>query len=303
LLFLIQVLNGVQFGLLLFLLAAGLTLILGIMNFVNLAHGSLFMVGAYIASEVSLKGGSFVAALMVSIAAVALLGIFLDRIIFQKLYLRDHLDQVLATFGLVLIANEGVRFIWGPSPRQLAAPDLLSGPIEILGIAYPAYRLAIILASLAVALFLYILINRTRVGILIRAGASNPQMIAALGINVDLLKTGVIALGAGLAALAGVMAGPISAVQSGMGEPILILAMVVIVIGGIGSIRGAFYAALFVGVIDTLGRVYIPMLLREVMERSLAQPAGAAIASIAIYMLLAIVLAVRPQGLFPVRHG
>ena len=302
-LFLIQALNGLQLGLLLFLLAAGLTLVFGIMNFVNLAHGSLYMMGAYIAAAVFNASDSFVLAGVVAVPATMLLGMIVERVALSRLYQRDHLDQVMATFGLILFFNELVRIIWGPAAVYMNAPEALSGSVMLFGIGYPSYRFAIIAVGLLVGAGLYWLIHKTRLGMLIRAGASKPDMVAALGVNISLLNTLVFGLGAGLAGLAGWMAGPILSVQSGMGEPILILTLVVIVTGGIGSIRGAFYGAILVGVVDTIGRAFLPALLREVVERSLAQAAGPAIASILIYLLMAVVLAVRPQGLFPVKHG
>ncbi len=302
-LFLIQALNGLQLGLLLFLLAAGLTLVFGIMNFVNLAHGSLYMMGAYVAAAVFNASDSFVLAGVVAVPATMLLGMIVERVALSRLYQRDHLDQVMATFGLILFFNELVRIIWGPAAVYMNAPEALSGSVMLFGIGYPSYRFAIIAVGLLVGAGLYWLIHKTRLGMLIRAGASKPDMVAALGVNISLLNTLVFGLGAGLAGLAGWMAGPILSVQSGMGEPILILTLVVIVTGGIGSIRGAFYGAILVGVVDTIGRAFLPALLREVVERSLAQAAGPAIASILIYLLMAVVLAVRPQGLFPVKHG
>jgi len=302
-LFLTQALNGLQFGVLLFLLAAGLTLVFGIMNFVNLAHGSLYMMGAYFAAAVFGRTESFLLAAAVAIPGTLLLGIVVERIALMHLYRRDHLDQVLATFGLILFFNELVRIIWGPSSLYMNTPAWLSGTVSLFGLNYPAYRFAIITVGLAVGVALYVLIHRTRVGMLIRAGATHPEIVAALGVNVRLLNTLVFGLGAALAGLAGLMAGPIVSVQSGMGEPILILTLVVIVTGGVGSIRGAFYGALIVGIVDTIGRAFLPTLLREFLERSIAQAAGPAIASMLIYVLMAVVLAFRPQGLFPVRHG
>ncbi len=302
-LFVTQALNGLQFGILLFLLAAGLTLVFGIMNFVNLAHGSLYMMGAYFAAAVFNASGSFVLAGIVAVPATMLLGMLVERLALRRLYERDHLDQVLATFGLILFFNELVRIIWGPSSVYMNAPEALSGTVMLLGFGYPSYRFAIIAAGLLVGAGLYWMIHRTRIGMLIRAGATKPEMVGALGVNIALLNTLVFGLGAGLAGLAGWMAGPILSVQSGMGEPILILTLVVIVTGGIGSIRGAFYGAILVGVVDTIGRAFLPTLLREFLERSIAQAAGPAIASLLIYLLMAVVLAVRPQGLFPVKHG
>ncbi len=298
-----QVLNGLQLGILLFLLAAGLTLVFGIMNFVNLAHGSLYMMGAYFAAAAFAGTGSFLLAAAIAIAATMLLGLAIERLALTPLYARDHLDQVLATFGLILVFNEIVRFVWGPSSIYMNAPDALAGQVALFGLSYPSYRFAIIAVGLAVAAGLYWMINKTRLGMLIRAGASNAEMVSALGVDIRLLNSMVFSAGAGLAGLAGLMAGPILSVQPGMGEPVLILTLVVIVTGGIGSIRGAFYGALIVGLVDTIGRAFLPVILQSLVERSVAQAAGPAIASMLIYLLMALVLALRPQGLFPVRHG
>jgi branched-chain amino acid transport system permease protein len=303
-LLLTQLLNGIQLGVLLFLLASGLTLVFGIMSFVNLAHGSLYMMGAYFAAAgFNAFGGSFFAAALVAIPGTLLLGLAIERLLLTTLYRRDHLDQVLATFGLILFFNELVRAIWGPASVYMNVPEALSGTITLFGLPYPSYRFAIIAVGLGVGLGLYLLIHRTRVGMLIRAGASNAEMVSALGVNIKGLNSAVFAIGAGLAGLAGLMAGPIVSVQSGMGEPILILTLVVIVTGGIGSIRGAFYGALIVGIVDTVGRIFLPLVLREFLERSVAQAAGPAIASMLIYLLMAAVLALKPEGLFPVKHG
>jgi len=302
-LFLTQVLNGLQLGVLLFLLAAGLTLVFGIMNFVNLAHGSLYMMGAYFGAAAFAATGSFIAAGAIAIVGTLALGFAIERVALMRLYARDHLDQVLATFGLILVFNEVVRYVWGPSSIYMNAPEALSGQVTLFGLSYPSYRFAIIAAGLTVAAGLYLLINKTRLGMLIRAGASNAEMVSALGVDIKFLNTMVFAMGAGLAGLAGLMAGPILSVQPGMGEPVLILTLVVIVTGGIGSIRGAFYGALIVGLVDTVGRAFLPILLQMTIERSIAQAAGPAIASMLIYLLMAVVLALRPQGLFPVRHG
>jgi branched-chain amino acid transport system permease protein len=298
-----QLLNGLQLGVLLFLLSAGLTLVLGIMNFVNLTHGSLYMMGAFFAAAAyNAFGESFLAAVLVAVPATFVVGMVIERIALSMLYERDHLDQVLATFGLILFFNEIARTIWGPSPVYLNVPEALAGTIDLFGVPYPSYRFAIIAVGLVVGTGLFVLIHRTRLGMLIRAGASNPTMLSALGTNVARVNSLVFGLGAALAGLAAVMAGPIVSVQVGMGEPILILTLVVIVTGGIGSIRGAFYGALIVGTVDTMGRAFLPMMLREFMERSVAQAVGPALASVMIYLLMAVVLAVRPQGLFPVRH-
>ncbi len=303
LLLLEQVLNGLQLGVMLFLLAAGLTLVLGIMNLVNLAHGSLYMVGAFVAASVARVSDSFLLGLVVALPVTALVGMAVEVLALRRLYQRDHLDQVLATFGLILFFNELVRIVWGPRALFLDVPDALAYTVEIIpGAPYPAYRLAIIAVGLLVALFLYLLNSRTRLGMLIRAGASNRDMVAALGVNIKALYTLVFGIGAMLAALAGVMAGPIYAVEVGMGEDILILTFVVIVIGGIGSTRGAFVGALLVGLVDTLGRAFLPATFKLFMAPATADGVGAALASMAIYILMAAVLIWRPRGLFPA-HG
>ena len=301
LLFLEQCLNGLQFGLLLFLLAAGLTLVFGIMDLVNLAHGSLYMVGAYFASTFVAWTGSFVAGALIALGATLVTGIVVEMIALRPLYGRDHLDHVLGTFGLILFFNELVRIVWGPAGRTLRLPAFLETSFEILpGVQYPTYRIAIIITALAVALFLYILVMRTRLGMLIRAGASNREMAGALGVNIKLLYTLVFGLGATLAGLAGLMQAPILTVQIGMGENILILAFVVIIIGGIGSIRGAFIAAVLVGLIDTIGRAFLPDLLRLMLSSRGASTVAPALSSMLIYLLMTVVLVLRPEGLFPV---
>jgi branched-chain amino acid transport system permease protein len=295
-----QCLNGLQIGLLLFLLAAGLTLVFGIMDLVNLAHGSLYMMGAYFAATFTSLTGSFVLGALLALPAALLLGVAVEVLALRTLYSRDHLDHVLATFGLILFFNELVRLVWGPAGRTIPLPDFLSTAVEIFpGVPYSSYRLAIIVVGLLVALLLYVLVQRTRLGMLIRAGASNREMIGALGIDIKLLYTLVFGLGAALAALAGLMAAPILTVQIGMGEAILIQAFVVIVIGGIGSIRGAFVAAILVGLIDTVGRAFLPDLLKLVLSPTAASTAAPALSSMLMYLLMALVLVVRPAGLFP----
>jgi len=298
-----QILNGLQFGLLLFLLAAGLTLVFGIMDFVNLAHGSLYMMGAYFAATFVAWTGNFLLGAALALGATLLLGIVLEYTALRHLYGRDHLDHVLATFGLILFFNEAVRLIWGPAGLSLPLPSWLLVSVPILpGITYSGYRLALITVTLAVALGLYFLVMRTRIGMLIRAGASNREMVGALGVNIKLLYTLVFGLGAALAGLAGLMQAPILTVQIGMGENILILAFVVTVIGGIGSIRGAFIGALFVGMVDTLGRSYFPDILRMLLSQNAASTAAPALSSMLIYLLMAVVLVVKPEGLFSPGH-
>ena len=297
-----QCLNGLQLGILLFLLAAGLTLVFGIMDLVNLAHGSLYMMGAYFAATFAGWTESFLLGALLALPAALLLGILVEVVALRTLYSRDHLDQVLATFGLILFFNELARIVWGPAGLDLPLPAFLETSVEILpGVPYPAYRVAIIVVGLAVAGGLYALVSHTRVGMLIRAGASNREMAGALGVDIQLLYTLVFGLGTVLAALAGLMAAPILTVQVGMGESILILAFVVIVIGGIGSIRGAFVAAVLVGLIDTVGRAFLADLLRLFLANQAAETAGPALSSMLIYILMAAILAIRPQGLFPPR--
>ena len=303
LLFVEQVLNGLQLGVMLFLMASGLTLVFGIMGLINLAHGSLYMIGAYVAATVTALTGSFLIGLAVALPAAAAVGAVIELGIMRRLYARDHLDQVLATFGLILFFNELMVLLWGRQPLFMNVPDMLSGTVEILpGAPYPLYRLVIIAVGLLVALGLWLLITRTRLGMRIRAGASDRETADALGVNIGLLYTAVFALGALLAALAGAMAGPILAVEAGMGESILILTFVVVVIGGIGSVRGALAGALLVGMVDTLGRAFLPDLLRMAFDQSTADGAGASLAAMSVYILMAAVLVWRPKGLFPA-HG
>src|SRR5215204_68847 len=298
--FIEQCLNGLQLGMMLFLLAAGLTLIFGIMDLVNLAHGSLYMVGAYFAATFVAWTDNFLFGAALALAATLVVGMAVEVVAMRRLYGRDHLDHVLGTFGLILFFNELVRLLWGPAGMTLSLPAWLNVAVPLLpDLYYPLYRIVIIAATVMVALFLYVLVMRTRLGMLIRAGASNREMVGALGINITLLYTLVFGLGAALAGLAGLMQAPILTVQIGMGENILIVAFVVIVIGGIGSIRGAFLAAIFVGMIDTLGRAFLPDLLRMMLSSSAASTAAPALSSMLIYLLMAIVLVVRPEGLFP----
>jgi branched-chain amino acid transport system permease protein len=298
--FIEQCLNGIQLGMLLFMLAAGLTLIFGIMDLVNLAHGSLYMLGAYFAATFAEWTDSFVFGAVLALLAAAIVGMALEVVAIRKLYGRSHLDHVLGTFGLLLFFNELVRLIWGPAGLTLSLPSEMLNAVQILpGLYYPLYRLVIIAVTLVVALLLYFVIMRTRLGMLIRAGASNREMVGALGINIKLLYTLVFGLGAALAGFAGLMQAPILTVQIGMGENILIAAFVVVTIGGIGSIRGAFVASLLVGLADTIGRTFVPDLLHAFLSESASSSLGRALSSMMIYVVMALVLIVRPEGLFP----
>ncbi len=299
-LFIEQLLNGLQFGVMLFLMAAGLTLIFGVMGLINLAHGSLYMVGAFACAAVAAWTGSFWLGLIASLAAAAAAGAIVELVVIRRLYGRDHLDQVLATFALILIFSVGTRWPFGSFPLYLDVPALLQGTVPLPGGSrYQLYRLAIIGVGIAVAVGLYLLISKTRLGMRIRAGESDREMIGALGVDVATLYTLVFALGAALAGLAGAMVGAIQSVQVGMGEPVLILAFVVIVIGGIGSIRGALIGAVLVGVTDTMGRFLLPQMLMLFLPPSQAALVGGAVASMLIYVLMAVVLALKPRGLFP----
>ncbi|MBW8269248.1 branched-chain amino acid ABC transporter permease [Caldovatus aquaticus] len=303
-LLLVQALNGLQFGVLLFLVAAGLTLVFGVMDFINLAHGVQYMLGAYFGATLAAATGSFWLGLLLALPAALAAGLALELLVFRHLYGRDHLAQVLATFGVILFLNEGVKLAWGAAPLQMPVPPLLEGGVALMpGLQYPVYRLAILAAGLATALLLWVLVDRTRAGMLVRAGATHPDIVAALGVDIRRLFLLVFAFGAMLAGFAGAMAAPVLSVEPGMGDAPLILAFVVIVIGGIGSIRGAFVASLLVGLMDTLGRAALPDLLRLFLAPSPARQAGAAIASMLVYILMAAVLAVRPAGLFPARAG
>ncbi|HUN70348.1 MAG TPA: branched-chain amino acid ABC transporter permease [Burkholderiales bacterium] len=297
-----QTLNGLQLGVTLFLLAAGLTLVFGIMNLVNLAHGALYMVGAYLTTYFYQSTGSFVLAVALGFCGTLVVGIVTELVALRTLYERDHLDQVLATFGLILFFNELIAILWGRAAIYSTIPEYLSGHVDIVGnLRYPVYRLLIIGVGIAVAVLLWLVVSRTRLGMLIRAGASNRDMVAALGVDIRRLYTIVFGFGAALAGLAGLLAGPIYAVQPGMGEMILIQVFVVIVIGGIGSIRGAFAGALIVGMADTMGRAFLKPALSAVISPAAGDAAGPALASMLIYLLMAAVLAFRPEGLFPSR--
>ena len=301
-LLLVQILNGLQLGVLLFLISAGLTLVFGVMGFINLAHGALYMVGAYLAVGMIGWTGNFFAGTGLAILAILALGLTLEVLLFRHLYRRDHLDQVLATFGLILILSELVKIVFGSAPLTVWLPESLSGTIVLSqGLLYPVYRLVLIGAGVAVALLLYGLVQHSRAGMLLRAGASNPDMVSALGVNIGRLFALVFGFGAMLAGFAGIMAVPIFSAEPGMGDTLLILAFVVIVIGGIGSIRGAFLAALLVGLVDTLGRSFATDLLKLMLDASSANQVGPALSSMAVYVLMAAILAFRPEGLFPAR--
>ncbi|KZK82442.1 High-affinity branched-chain amino acid transport system permease protein LivH [Pseudovibrio sp. Ad46] len=294
-----QVLNGLQFGLTLFLMAAGLTLVFGVMGLINLAHGSLYMVGAFCCAWITQQTGSFWLGLGGGVLGAAAAGALIEMLVIRRLYDRDHLDQVLATFALILIFSEGTRMVFGSMPLYLNIPAALGGTMALPGVeAYPVYRLFIILAALAVALLLYLLISKTRLGMRIRAGESDREMIAALGVDIKTLYTIVFALGAAIAGLSGALVGALRSVQVGMGEPVLILAFVVIVIGGIGSIKGALIGSILIGLVDTLGRIFLPVILKFFMENASANSVGAALSSMLIYLMMAGILAVKPKGLF-----
>ncbi|MCY4591019.1 MAG: branched-chain amino acid ABC transporter permease [Alphaproteobacteria bacterium] len=298
----IQLLNGLQLGVLLFLLASGLTLIFGIMDFVNLAHGSLYMVGAYFCATLTHLTGSFVLAIVLALPATALVGLAVEVIVVRHLYARDHLDHVLATFGLILCFDAAVHYLWGPEGMAIPLPAVLDSQTELVaGIVFPTFRLLIIASGLVIAAGLWLVMTRTRIGMLVRAGASNRRMVAALGINIEILFALVFAVGAALAGLAGMLISPITEASIGMGNEIIIIAFVVIIIGGIGSIKGAFIAALAVGMIDTMGRAFLDTLMKLVMSNQNAETAAPALSAMMIYILMAGILAFRPQGLFPPR--
>ena len=301
-LFLEQAFNGFQAGITLFLIAARLTLILGIMDFVFLAHGSQVMIGAYAAASLTALTQNFYLGILFAIPISFFAGYVLEYLVIRHLYKRDHMEQVLVTFGLILFFNEAIRVGFGPAALYSDLPPALSGFVEILpDTPYPAYRLGVIAVGLICALAIHLFVSKTRIGAMVRAGANNPEMTAALGINIKILFRLIFATGACLAGVAGMMLGPLTSVQPGMGEPLLILSLVVIIIGGIGSVRGAFIAAIIVGLVDTLGRVFLPSILRLFFEQATADGAGPALASMLVYILMAVVLIFRPTGLFPAK--
>ena len=301
-LMLIQMLNGLQLGVLLFLLAAGLTLVFGIMDFINLAHGAFYMLGAFICATLAIWFDSFLIAVLLSVPITFAIGVVVELGVARQLYQADHLEQILATFGLILIADTLVQMIWGPEGMTFALPEVLNGQVQLLyGVEFPVYRVLIIAVGLLVALALYLVVSHTRTGMLIRAGASNRRMVEALGVDIRMLFTLVFAAGAAMAGLAGLMIAPITEASIGMGNEILIVAFVVIVIGGIGSVQGAFFGAMLVGLIDTLGRAFLDDLLGLVFSHQAAETSAPAISAMLIYILMAVILYFRPQGLFGVR--
>ena len=293
-----QILNGLQFGVMLFLLSAGLTLVFGVMGLLNLAQGSLYMIGAYAAAYAGARTGSFIAGILAGITAAAAVGMLTEYLVLRRLYSRSHLDQVLATYGLILFFNEGITILFGRQPLYVDIPASLNGAIQLAtGLSYSTYRLVIIAVGLLVGIGLYVLIGHTRLGMLVRAGATHREILRAMGVRIRLIYTIVFGLGALLAGLAGAMAGPVSAVQVGMGKQILILTFVVVIIGGLGSVRGAVLGAILVGVVDTLTRVYLPVLLKTLMSNASADAIGGGLSSMGVYLLMALVLLCRPRGL------
>ncbi len=296
----IQTLNGVQLGLLLFLVASGLTLVFGILDFVNLAHGSIYMIGAFVCASLTYWSGNFLIAVVLSLPVMAVLGYLIERVIARRLYARDHLDHVLGTFGLILVMDTSAHLIWGPEGIAVPLPDWLNGQVTLFAdVVVPSFRLLIIATGLTIAAGLFWLVNYTRLGMLIRAGASNRTMVAALGIDIKTLFSLVFALGAVLAGLAGMLVAPITEASISMGGEIIITAFVVIIVGGIGSMKGAFIAALMIGLIDTLGRSFLGDIFQLFMSQDAAETSAPAISAMLIYIIMAAVLAVRPQGLFP----
>ncbi len=301
----VQVLNGLQVGILLFLVASGLTLVFAILDVINLAHGALFMIGAYVGALTMVGTGSLVLSLVAAPIVALLVGILLDRLVLRWVYARDHLDQVLATFGILLFLNETCRATFGSAAHPYPLPDYLDWSVVLPGgMAYPAWRLAIIVAGLLTAIALAVTLKATRFGMLVRSAATNAPMLEMLGVDVRRLFLWTFASGAALAGFAGAMAGPIIAVQPGMGDSILILAFVVIVTGGTGSVRGALVGSMLVGLADTLGRSFLTDLARLVLPPAAAAEFGPAISTMLVYVLMAVVLLLRPRGLLPLgRYG
>ncbi len=301
-----QLLNGLQLGILLFLLASGLTLTFGIMDVINLAHGSFYMLGAFFCAAFTIETNSFLLGVLIAIPATAAVGLIAEKLIIHHLYTRTHLDQVLATFGLILICDTVVQLVWGPAGMSIPLPQWMNGQIALPTIwtpdlALPIYRLIIVAVGLVIALALYVFVHHTRLGMLIRAGASNRTMASALGTNIPFLFAIVFTLGASLAGIAGMLIAPITQASIGMGNEIIITAFVVVIIGGLGSMKGAFFASLLIGLIDTLGRAYLDDALKLVMPTNAAETAAPALSAMLVYILMAVVLVIRPQGLFPPR--
>ncbi|HBT34056.1 MAG TPA: branched-chain amino acid ABC transporter permease [Pusillimonas sp.] len=297
-----QLMNGIGLGLILFMMAAGLTIVFGVMDTMNLAHGSLFMFGAYFAATSYGITDSFTLSVLIAVALTMLVGLILEISLIRRLYTRNHMNQVVATFGVILICNDIVKYVWGAAPIMAATPPALSGSVPLFGgLEYPAFRLLIIGVGIVAALALYLMMTHTRLGMLVRAGASNRTMTQLMGVPVRRVFSTIFILGAALAGIGGAMVGPITAVQVGMGDSFLIPAMVVIVIGGIGSIRGAFIAALLVGIVDTAGRAFIPDLIDRIASPVVAADVGPALASVLMYILMIVVLGCKPSGLFPAR--
>jgi branched-chain amino acid transport system permease protein len=297
-----QLLHGVGYGLMLFLMAAGLTLVFGIMDTLNLSHGSLFMIGAYVSSTVQQYTGSFLAAVAGSVAGTLLVAAVVERILIRKLYRVDHLVQVVATLGLIFVADDVVIMLWGEAPLMASTPRLLANPVYFApDWPYPSYRLLVLAAGVAVAVALYWLVTRTKLGMLVRAGASNRQMAELMGLQVQRVFMLVFVMGAALAGLAGALMAPISSVQVGMGEVILVPAFAVIVIGGIGSMRGALIAALMIGIVEAIGKTFGPSILKLWLSPSLVADVLPSLTTMLMYILMIVVLMVKPRGLLPAR--
>ncbi len=294
-----QLLNGLQLGLLLFLLASGLSLIFGIMDFINLSHGSFYMIGAFVGATMVALTGSLIIAGVVTLIALLIIGALVDILIARKLYGEDHLDHVLVTFGMILVFDTLAHMIWGSAGATIPLPEILNGQLEIAGFVMPTYRLLIIVCGLLVALGLYFLVTGSRLGMLIRAGASNRVMITALGVNIDRLYLVVFAIGAAMAGFAGFLIAPITEASIGMGNEIIIIAFVVVIVGGVGSVKGAFFAAILIGFIDTMGRSYLDDLLKLFLSNQSAETAAPALSAMLVYILMAVVLVFKPEGLFP----
>lgn len=281
-LFLVQIFNGIQYGLILFLIASGLTLIFGIMGIINLAHGAFYMLGAYVAFGIARASGSLLIAVIGSMVTMAILGYVIERVLIGRLYNRNHLDQVLITFGLILVADEAQRMIWGSDVHSVAIPSLLASSFQVSDImAFSTYRIFVTAVCAVLAIGMALVIQKTKLGMWIRAGASNREMVSSLGVDINMLFALVFAAGASITGLAGAISAPLTSVSPGMGDAIIIISFVVVVIGGVGSVKGAFFGALLIGLADTFGRVLLPQF-----------------SSFLVYAIMAAVLLWRPQGLF-----